>query len=443
MPSYRNFFLAKKLENVVVQQSDERFDRVLNLPQVTASGVAIIIGAGIYVLLGPAAKDAGAQVWLSFLFASVLSVLTAFSYMELSSMFPKAGSEQEFARHAFPSWVSATVGWSTALALIVAAATVALGFARYLAEFVRIDFRVSAIAITLLMCFVSFLGMQRAIWLVLTLGAIEVGGLVWVFVVGAPSIGDVNLFSDVNFAGVFSSASLVFFAFIGFDEVITLSEETNNPKRTVPLALFLSLAISTLLYVAVAIAAVSVLGVDALINSSRPLADVMTQTVGAGSAKLMAAIALISTSSTVLLALTSTSRMIYGTASSGNLPKIFASIYRRRTPLPALLASTAVAVALILFEDISLLAGATDVLIYMLFVIVNLVVIILSKRMPNHPRQFTVRGSIRGVPLLPIFGIFATVSMGLNVKRDASLLALVVVATGVAIALFGSRRSVA
>ena len=423
--------------------SGENFDRVLKLPQVTASGVAIIIGAGIYVLLGPAAKDAGAQVWLSFLFASALSVLTAFSYMELSSMFPKAGSEQEFARHAFPSWVSATVGWSMALALVVAASTVALGFSRYLAEFLDVDFRVSAIAITLLMGFVSFLGMQRAIWLVLTLGAIEVGGLVLVFVVGAPSIGDVDLISGFDFGGIFASASLVFFAFIGFDEVITLSEETKNPKRTVPLALFLALSISTVLYVGVAIVAVSVLGVDGLINSSRPLADVMSQTVGDRSAKLMAAIALISTSSTVLLALTSASRMIYGTASSGNLPKVFASVYQRRTPLPALLASTVVAVALILFGDISLLAGATDVLIYVLFVVVNLVVIILRKRMSNHPRQFTVRGSIRGVPVLPILGIIATVSMGLNVERDASLLALAVVVVGVVIALLSSRRSVA
>ncbi len=405
--------------------------------------MAIIIGAGIYVLLGPAAKDAGAQVWLAFLIASGLSVLTAFSYMELSSMFPKAGSEQEFARHAFPSWVSATVGWSMALALVVAASTVALGFSRYLVEFLDVDFRVSAIGITLLMGFVSFLGMQRAIWLVLSLGAIEVGGLVLVFIVGAPRIGDVDLFSGVDFGGIFASASLVFFAFIGFDEVITLSEETKNPKRTVPLALFLALSISTLLYVGVAIVAVSVLGVDGLVSSSRPLADVMSQTVGDRSAKLMAAIALISTSSTVLLALTSTSRMIYGTTSSGNLPKVFASVYQRRTPLPALLASTVVAVALILFEDISLLAGATDVLIYVLFVVVNLVVIILRKRMPNHPRQFTVRGSIRGVPVLPILGIIATISMGLNVERDASLLALAVISVGVVIALLSSRRSVA
>ena len=188
--------------------------------------------------------------------------------------------------------------------------------------------------------------------------------------------------------------------------MITLSEETKNPRRTVPLALLLSLAISTLLYVGVAIVTVSVLGVDGLVNSTRPIADVMSLRVGESSAKLMAAIALVSTSSTVLLA------------------------------------STGVAIGLILLEDISLLAGATDVLIYILFVIVNLVLIILRKRMPNHPRQFVVLGSIRGVPILPVLGIIATLSMGFNVKRDASLLAIFIVVVGIAIALLGSRKSV-
>jgi APA family basic amino acid/polyamine antiporter len=124
------------------------------------------------------------------------------------------------------------------------------------------------------------------------------------------------------------------------------------------------------------------------------------------------------------------------------LPKIFATVYQRRTPLPALLASSAVAIALILFEDISLLAGATDVLIYVLFIIVNLVLIILRKRMPDHPRKFFVWGSIRGVPVLPVFGIIATLSMGFNIERDASLLAIFIVAVGIAISLLGSRKSV-
>jgi len=98
----------------------QAFDRVLGLPQVTMSGVDVIIRAGIFVLLGPATQEAGGAVWLSFVVAALLSALTAFSYMELASMFPKASSEHEFTRHVFPRWVSAVVGWSMAAALVVA-----------------------------------------------------------------------------------------------------------------------------------------------------------------------------------------------------------------------------------------------------------------------------------------------------------------------------------
>ncbi|NCX31454.1 MAG: amino acid permease, partial [Actinobacteria bacterium] len=108
--------------------TDDAFKRVLGLPQVTMSGVAVIIGAGIFVLLGPATREAGGAVWLSFVFAGALSALTAFSYMELASMFPKAGSEHEFASQVFSRWVAVVVGWSMTAALVVAATTVSLGF---------------------------------------------------------------------------------------------------------------------------------------------------------------------------------------------------------------------------------------------------------------------------------------------------------------------------
>ena len=120
-------------------QDSNRFDRVLGLRHLTASGVGVIIGAGIYVLLGPATQASGSLVWASFLVAGLLSAITAFSYMELASMFPSAGSEHEFARQVFPRWVSFSTGWAMTLALIVAASTVSLGFARYLQIFVNVD----------------------------------------------------------------------------------------------------------------------------------------------------------------------------------------------------------------------------------------------------------------------------------------------------------------
>jgi APA family basic amino acid/polyamine antiporter len=420
--------------------NEDRFNRVLGLPQVTASGVAIIIGAGIYVLLGPATQEAGSHVWMSFLLSSALCALTAFSYMELSSMFPKAGSEHEFARQAFPRWIAATVGWSMAISLVVASATVALGFARYLQEFVQVDNRWAAIAVIALMSVVSTLGMERAVWVIVGLGLIEVGGLVWVCVVGLPFIGDVDLVDQPNLGGVFNGAALVFFAFIGFDEVITLAEETRDSHKTVPRALLLSLAISTVLYVSVAIVATSVLGVEALSNSTKPLADLILITNGRAAATAMALVALISTASTVLLALTSASRMLYGTARAGDLPSRFSVVYKRRVPLFSLVVSAVAAMLLVLLGDISLLASATDVIIYAMFIVVNLVVLILRQTKPELHRPFAVKGHVRGVPVLPILGLVATLSMAIHIDLKAAMLAGLIMLLGSAIHLISVRH---
>ena len=168
----------------------EPFDRPLGLFQVTASGVAVIIGAGIFVLMGAATERAGALVWLSFIIAALLSALTAFSYMELSSMFPRASAEHEFTRQVFPRWIAGTVGWIMAVALIVATATVALGFSQYVREFVSVDHRITAISLVFCMGVVSYLGMERAAWVIVGLGAIEIGSLV---VVGLSGLGSTYL----------------------------------------------------------------------------------------------------------------------------------------------------------------------------------------------------------------------------------------------------------
>ncbi|MFM9136768.1 MAG: APC family permease, partial [Actinomycetota bacterium] len=226
----------------------DRFARSLGLLHVTASGVAVIIGAGIFVLLSAATERAGALVWLSFILAALLSALTAFSYMELSSMFPRASSEHEFTRQVFPRWIAGTVGWIMAVALVVATATVALGFSRYLQEFVDVDRRLAAVVLIAVMAGVSYLGMEKAAWVVMVLGAIEIGSLVVVGGSGLGRLGDVDLTAG-SLSGVLAGAALVYFAFIGFDEVITLAEETKDPTRTIPRALLMALANSTLMYV--------------------------------------------------------------------------------------------------------------------------------------------------------------------------------------------------
>ena len=249
--------------------------------QLTASSVGIIVGAGIYVLIGKATALAGPRVWMAFVLAATLSALTAMSYAELASMYPKAASEFEYSRQVAPRLVAFVVCWVMICGLIVAAAAVSLGFGRYFRQFLDVDERLPAAGLLFIVALTASAGIRRSAAITTLLSLIQVGGLLFVIAIGAPHIGEVDLFTSAGGTGsVIGAAALVFFAFIGFDEVTTLAEETRNPSRTVPRALLFGLGISTLLYVGVSIAAVSVLGANQLAVSERPLADVLDHVLG-------------------------------------------------------------------------------------------------------------------------------------------------------------------
>jgi APA family basic amino acid/polyamine antiporter len=385
---------------------------VLGLGEVTAGGVGIIIGAGIYVLLGTATAHAGALVWAAFLMAAVLSLLTGLSYAELSSMFPSAAGEYEYTRHALPEWMAFVVGCAMITGLVVAAATVSIGFARYLGYFIDVPPPVASLGLLAMAAGVAMTGVKQSARLTMALSAVQVGGLLLVTAIGIPHVGDVDLLAGRGIHGVLAAAALVFFAFIGFDEVITLAEETRDPTRTVPRALLLALGVSTALYVAVAIAAVSVLGAPALAASARPLADVMAHVLGDRGATVVAAIAVITTTNTTLLALTAASRVTYGMAKASALPGAFARVHRtRRTPIRAIATVAVVAGAFAAFGDFAFIAAVTDFAVYVVFLAVNVTVIILRRTRPSLPRPFSVRGTIAGLPVLPVLGLASVALM--------------------------------
>ena len=405
--------------------------RVLGLAEVTAGGVGIIIGAGIYVLLGAATAHAGPMVWLAFLVAAVLSALTGLSYAELSSMFPSAASEYEYTRQAVSERIAFVVGWTMIAGLVVAAATVSIGFASYLGYFVDVDPRVAALGLLAVVAVIATVGIKHSARVTLGLSAVQVGGLLLVTAIGLPHVGDVDLFSGPGVAGVFGAAALVFFAFIGFDEVATLAEETRDPRRTVPRALLLALGLSTALYVAAAIAAVSVLGAEALAASPRPLADVMARVLGERGATVVAVIAVVTTTNTTLLALTAASRMVYGMARAGALPPRFAIVHRgRRTPVRAVIVVTLAAAAFAAVGRFTVIAAVTDFAIYVVFLAVNAIVIVLRVRRPGLRRPFAVPGAVRGIPVLPVLGFVSVVIMMTQLEPIAIAVGTAVCAVG-------------
>jgi basic amino acid/polyamine antiporter, APA family len=212
----------------------------------------------------------------------------------------------------------------------------------------------------------------------------------------------------------------VFFAFIGFDEVITLAEETRDPTRTVPRALLLALGLSTALYVVVAVAAVSVLGAGPLAASPRPLADVMAHVLGNRGATVVAGIAVLTTTNTTLLALTAASRVLYGMAKAGALPRGFSLVHRtRHTPIRAIGTVAVVAAGFAVLGDFTLIAAVTDFAVYVVFLAVNGTVIILRHARPDVPRPFAIRGAIRGTPVVPVLALGSVAVMMTPLARLA------------------------
>lgn len=378
-------------------------------------GVGVILGAGIYALIGKTAALGGNSVWMSFLAAAVVAGFTGIGYAELSSFIPRAGGEYHYAQRAFGRFVAFLVTWLLLVGLAIASAAVALGFAGYATAMFDTDMMVAAVCLIAATTALLIYGIRESAWVAGACTILEVIGLIVIIVIGVPHIGSVSLTEMPHgIGGVASAAALIFFAYIGFEEIVQLAEEAKNPTRTIPRALLLSIILTTGMYVLVAIAAVSVLDWRALGASDSPLADVAAAGVdGEVISTSMAVIALFSTANTVLILLLSASRLLYGMAEDGALPRELARVHKtRRTPVVATLLVAAVAAGIAIgFEDIAAVASLTNFAIFVTFLLINAAVVVLRFKEPDADRPFRAPLSIGRVPLIPILGILSVLIM--------------------------------
>lgn len=425
--------------------------RVLGLVECTLMGVGVILGAGIYALVGKAAGLAGNAVWLSFLLAALVAGFTGLSYAELSSFIPKAGGQYYYAQRAFGNFVAFLVTWLLYLGLSVAVAAVALGFGGYFSgifETLDTGLHVTPVAGAVLLIVATTLvllyGIQQSAWLAGLATLLECLGLAMVILVGLPKWGSVDYLAlpDSGAVGVLAAASLIFFAYIGFEEIVQLSEETKNPTRNIPLAVLLSIGITTVLYVVVALSAVSVLGWRELGSSESPLADVVAKSFGRGAFFALSVIALFSTANTVLILIMSSARLLYGMAQDGSLPRGLARVHRRRqTPHIATLTTALLAIGVVLgFETIDVAANLTNFALLTTFALINAATITLRFKQPETPRPFRIPGSIGRLPIFPLLGVVTALLMLAYVGLLAAVVGAVLAAAG---ALLFAVRSAA
>ena len=406
--------------------------RSLGLLETTLAGIGIILGAGVYALVGAVAAEAGNGLWLSFVFAAIVASIIGLCYAELASMFPRSGADYEYTRRALGARPAFVVGWLMVIGNVIAAAAVALGFGGYLNTLFNIDPTLAAIAALAVATAVAFFGVEETVKVMIVGTFVEVAGLIFVIAVGLPHLGDVSLLEFENGGfGVLGGAALVMFAYLGFSEVATLAEETKDPTRTVPLAMVFSIIITTALYIMVAIAAVSVLGAPALAQSAAPLAAVVQDVLGDRASDVIAVIALFSTANTMLLLLVAASRMMYGMANTNALPRFLAWVHPdRHTPIRAIALCLALATGVALTGELSFAAGASNFAIFVAFGAVCVSLVVLRYRQPDLPRPFRLPFTFGRLPVLPVVGVVLVAVQMANLSLD-------VIALGVALFVSG------
>lgn len=421
-----------------------RLKREVGLFGATMCILGIIIGAGIYVIIGEAAGIAGNALWLSFLLGAVIAACTGLSYAELASSFPCDSAEYHYTRFAFnDKRLAFGIAWLKIVGFIIAMSAVSLGFGGYLSRLTGINFILGALILVVILTIFNLFGLKQAVWLDIIMVIVAVLGLVMVIAFGIPHIKDAVFYFQTasGIGGIFTSAALIFFAFLGFENIGNMSEEVRNPKKTLPLALIFSVIISVILYMLVALIAVSVVPWNVLAHSTAPLSDVMTVLLGSKAGILLAIMALAATGSTVLGLMIAGSRMLYGIAEEKSLPSIFLRLSRKRNvPYVAILLVSFVCTLFILTGDIKSIAFLTDFSAIFIFIVINLCVIALRFSHHHIPRGFRVPLNIGKFPLLPAVGLISCIALLFGFTKKLFLFGILLFLSGLVLYSFFGRQ---
>jgi len=393
--------------------------RTLGLPLAVLYGLGVTIGAGIYVLIAPAAARAGMHAPVSFVIAALVMAPSAASFAELGSRMPFSAGEATYVRAGLKSdRLSLLVGLLVVAAAIISAATVSRGSAGYIQVFLDLPLDVIVVGVVLVMGAITAWGILESVSFAGLMTLIEIGGLLMIAVVGA--VNEPNLIARLPeaweglggvaaWSGILSAVLLAFFAFTGFEGLANIAEEVKEPARTLPRAIFLTLVLVTLLYVVVVWVALVAVPREELAATAAPLSLVFERATGASPA-VITAISIVATINGIIVFMVMGSRVLYGMAAQGLLPALLSRINARtRTPLEATALIVALTLVLAVGFPIEGLAEATARLSLVIFAFVNAALIKLKLDRVAAPAGVFV------VPLwVPVAGLITSVGLLLS-----------------------------
>ncbi len=374
--------------------------RVFNLPLLTFYGLGTIIGAGIYVLIGEVAGSAGMATPFAFLLASVLAAFSALSYAELSARFPISAGEAIYVQQAFGRRaLSRLIGLLIVAIGIVSSATLVRGFVGYFQLFVPMADGVIIILLMLMLTALAIKGISESAWVAAATTTVELTGLLTILLVAGANLADlpsrlpemVPGWSGGAVLGVVAGAFVAFYAFVGFEDIVNVAEEVKRPTHTLPWAVFLSLIITTVLYLLVSTVAVLTVSAGQLAASDAPLALVYEEATG-GNPLFITAIGLAAVINGTLIQIIMASRVLYGMARQGWIPGVLGEVHpATRTPVKTTLLLCGVILGAALWLPLLTLAELTSLITLVVFAMVNLSLWRVKGREPV----------VAGVPLVP------------------------------------------
>ncbi|HXV46288.1 MAG TPA: APC family permease [Nitrososphaera sp.] len=409
------------------EKKEPSLKRHINLFQAVMYGVGLILGAGIYVLIGDVAGIAGNLMWVSFVIAAVIAAFTGLSYAELSSMFPKSAAEYVFVKNAFRNNLLAFVtGWIITFVAIASAAAVAIGFSGYLASFFpQFDPVMSAVVLVAALSVINFIGIRESVWMNTTFTLIELAGLA-IVVLAAVLLGSfagadyyevppaASASFTLSMGAMLGAAGLVFFAYFGFENLANIAEETKNAPRTIPRALVISIVVTTGVYILIAVSSIALVGWEELSSTDAPLALAAEKAFGRLGVAVLSAIALFATSNTVLMMLVAGSRIMFGMSRERALPDALGRVHAAtKTPWIAVVLMMLLTSAVIALSQGSIAAIANIAVfsIFMVYIAVNLSLIWLRYRRPELERPFRSPVRIGWFPVLAGLGFATSLAM--------------------------------
>lgn len=391
--------------------------------QVMFYGLGSMLGAGIYALIGRAADSLGNAVWLAFLAAMIAAMLTGLSYACVGSRYARAGGASYVTQHGLRKpLLSYVVGIAVMMSGLTSMATGSQAIAEQLEKAFgfALDIKLVAIGIVFLVGCVIYRGLRESMWLNVLCTVVEASGLLFIIAVGARYWGGVNYLetakdtvaggagSGITLALVMQGAVLTFFSFIGFEDILNVSEEVKNPRKNVPFGLIGAMILATLIYMAVAITAVSVVPWRELAASKTPLMDVAHRAAPwlGGIDKLYLGITIFAIGNTALLNYIMGSRLLYGMSRQGLLPAVLGRVHpKRHTPHVAVFVLFGIVSVLILSGGVKQMAESTVLLLLAVFTVVNIALVVLKRR-PGEPK-----GGFEPPMFVPVLGALTCASL--------------------------------